>query len=100
MPIPQKCLPSPLLILSAAICMAIIPELALAAELDPLAQDQWQKRSLIVVTESADDPLLLKVRKALESPPMREAFRERDMVLYTVIAGNASRNDVTLSNQQ
>ena len=44
--------------------------------------------------EVTNDPA--KVRAALQEPALREGFRERDMVLFTVVAGQGRRNGQAL----
>ncbi|NQD81158.1 DUF4174 domain-containing protein, partial [Pseudomonas sp. CrR14] len=65
---------------------------------DPLQAERWKTRPLIVLAASADDPLLARVRQALQEPANREAFVERDMVLYTVVGQHGSRNDQRLDS--
>jgi hypothetical protein len=74
---------------------------AMAAESDnPLAQERWKTRPLIVIATSAGDPVFKQLTSSLEEPRNREAFIERDMVLYTVIGDRGQRNGVPLSQDQ
>lgn len=58
----------------------------LAADNDgPLTQDLGKSRPLIVIAPSTVDPTLVSLKKSLEEPATRQAFNERNMVLYTVI---------------
>lgn len=68
-----------------------------AAADNPLSAELWKTRPLVVLAERADDPLLAEVRTALQQPANREAFVEREMVLYTVIGDQGRRNDQPLS---
>ncbi|MCZ2497947.1 DUF4174 domain-containing protein [Xylophilus sp. Kf1] len=68
-----------------------------AADRNPLTAERWQTRPVVVVVPQANDPLLAKLRSTLDQPSGREAFRERDMVLYTVVAGSGSRNGEALT---
>ena len=68
----------------ATLLLSALPLLAHASE-DPLQAERWKTRPLIVLAAGADDPLLMRVQAALREPANREAFVERDMVLYTVI---------------
>lgn len=68
---------------------------ALAAD-DPLQAELWKTRPLILLADDASDPLLVRVREALAQPANREAFVERDMVLYTVVGKQGQRNDQPL----
>ena len=80
-----------------ALLSAALPLLAQAAD-DPLQAERWKTRPLIVLAASADDLLLARVRQALQEPANREAFVERDMVLYTVVGQHGSRNDQRLDS--
>jgi hypothetical protein len=44
--------------------------------------------------------MLVSVRNALSPTAMRDAFVDREMVLFTVVAGEASRNDQPLPKAQ
>ncbi|AVS75524.1 DUF4174 domain-containing protein [Paracidovorax cattleyae] len=59
---------------------------------NPLIAERWQTRPVVVVAPQEKAPLLAKVRAALQEPALREGFRERDMVLFTVVAGQGRRN--------
>lgn len=59
---------------------------------NPLTAERWQTRPVVVVVPQENAPLLAKVRAALREPALREGFRERDMVLFTVVAGQGRRN--------
>ena len=65
---------------------------AQASESNPLLAERWQSRPLIVIVPTAQDPTLMTLRAALGKPDTREAFVEREMVLYEIVAGAASRN--------
>ncbi|MDA8448280.1 DUF4174 domain-containing protein [Acidovorax sp. NCPPB 3859] len=62
------------------------------APANPLIAERWQTRPVAVVVPQENAPLLAKVRAALQEPALREGFRERDMVLFTVVAGQGRRN--------
>lgn len=79
----------------ATLLLLALPLLANASE-DPLQAERWKSRPLIVLAASADDPLLARVQAALQEPANREAFVERDMVLYTVIGQQGQRNEQPL----
>lgn len=79
----------------ATLLLSALPLLAQASD-DPLQAERWNTRPLIVLAASADDPLLARVQAALREPANREAFVERDMVLYTVIGQQGQRNDQPL----
>lgn len=72
----------------------------LAADGDsPLAQDRGRVRPLVVIAPSSVDPNLLKLRKALEEPANRDGFKQRGMVLYTVINTIGQRDGKDLDPQ-
>lgn len=72
----------------------------LAADGDsPLAQDRGRARPLVVIAPSSVDPNLLKLRKALEEPANRDGFKQRGMVLYTVINTIGQRDGKDLDPQ-
>lgn len=74
-----------------SVLLAALPVLVQAAD-DPLQAERWKTRPLVVLAASADDPLLTRVQAALQESANREAFVERDMVLYTVIGQQGQRN--------
>lgn len=76
----------------------LLSALAISAQAadDPLQAELWKTRPLILLADDANDPLLVRVREALAQPANREAFVERDMVLYTVVGKQAQRNDQPL----
>lgn len=75
----------------ATVLLLALPLLAQASD-DPLQAERWKTRPLIVLASSASDPMLTRVQAALQEPANREAFVERDMVLYTVIGQQGQRN--------
>ena len=85
------------LILRTAMALGLCAPLASAlADQNPLVEERWKTRPVVVVVPRADAPLLAQVRAALAEPAMREGFIERDMALYTVVAGEGRRNDQPL----
>ncbi len=85
------------LLIAATLGLAALPA---AADVNPLVAERWKTRPIVVVVPTADDALLRKVDTALQQTATREAFIERDMVLYTVAAGQGRRNEVRLSPAQ
>jgi len=67
---------------------------------NPLAAERWKTRPLILVAPTANDPQVTRLREALAQPANREAFVEREMVLYTVVGNAGSRNDQPLRPEQ
>lgn len=73
---------------------------ALAADGNPLEAERWKTRPLIVLAPRAADPLLRQVEAALAQTASREAFVDREMVLYRVVAGVGSRDGQALAPGQ
>lgn len=59
---------------------------------NPLVAERWKTRPIVVVVPHADHPLLRRVEATLAETAGREAFRDREMVLYTVVAGEGRRD--------
>lgn len=73
---------------------------AFAADSDnPLAQERGKSRPLIIIAPSTIDPTLVSLKKALDEPANREAFAQRNMVLFTVVNTIGERNGKTLDAQ-
>lgn len=75
----------------AALYLAL-PASAAVASTNPLAAERWNTRPIVVVVPRENDPLLIRVNSTLKETAAREAFRERDMALFTVVAGQGRRN--------
>ena len=58
----------------------------MAAEGDPLAQDKWKARVLVVLTGDSSGPALIGRKRQLES--LRGGAQERDLVLVQARAGS------------
>ncbi|RYF68577.1 MAG: DUF4174 domain-containing protein [Comamonadaceae bacterium] len=84
---------------AALVCCVALPAGVVAAT-NPLVAERWKTRPVVVVVPQAGDALLIKVQAALDEPASREGFRERDMTLYTVVAGQGSRNGRALDAAQ
>lgn len=67
---------------------------------NPLDAERWKTRPLILVAPTANDPQVTQLRAELAQPANREAFVEREMVLYTVVGDAGSRNDRPLRPEQ
>lgn len=91
--------PHPFIRAVAALSLALAAS-AVGAQSNPLEAERWKTRPVVVVAAQASDPLLTRLRAALDETAAREAFREREMVLYTVVAGAGRRNDQPLSAAQ
>lgn len=88
------------LALSLALPAGTLPAATVFADANPLTAERWKARPVVLVVAQDGDALLTKVRAALAQTAAREAFRERDMVLYTVVAGAGRRNDQALEAAQ
>lgn len=77
-----------------------LPAGAALADANPLSAERWKTRPVVLVVAQDGDALLTRVQAALAQTRAREAFRERDMVLYTVVAGAGRRNDEALGTAQ
>lgn len=78
----------------------LAPAFAAAAGDNPLVAERWKTRPVVLVVPSPDDPLLRRVQAALRETATREAFRDREMVLFTVVAGQGRRNERSLAERQ
>ncbi|RZL66393.1 MAG: DUF4174 domain-containing protein [Variovorax sp.] len=68
-----------------------------ASDSNPLVAERWKTRPVIVVVPTRDDALLRRVESALARTATREAFIDREMVLYTVAGGEGRRNAAPLA---
>lgn len=85
----------------AGLLTTLISGLATAQASDnPLEAERWKTRPLILVAPTSNDPQVVKLREELAQPASREAFAEREMVLYTVVGEAGSRNDQPLRPEQ
>ena len=86
--------------LATALALAA-PLAATATDRDnPLVAERWKTRPVVVVVPKPDDAMLKRVESALEKTATREAFADREMVLYTVVAGEGRRNQKRLPAAQ
>jgi len=85
--------------LTLATLLAVTGTLLAADNDTPLAQDRGQSRPLIIITQSALDPALVNLKKALDEPANRQAFNDRNMVLYTVVNLVGQRNGKDMDAQ-
>lgn len=85
---------------AAAVLALALPVGVPYAQGNPLEAERWKTRPVVVVVAQPGDPLLARLRATLGETAAREAFREREMVLYTVVAGEGRRNDQPLEQAQ
>lgn len=90
----------PLPMIRIALLASLALPLGASADANPLTAERWQTRPVVIVVPQPDDPLLRKVEATLSQTAGREAFREREMTLYTVVAGQGHRNDHALDAGQ
>jgi hypothetical protein len=65
--------------------LAVVSPLFAADGDSPLDMDKGRARPLIVIAPSTVDPTWVSLKKSLEEPDNKQAFTERNMVLYTVL---------------
>ncbi len=72
----------------------VVPMVAAAAAApeNPLVAERWKTRPIVVVVPTGQDALLRRIESALARTATREAFIDREMVLYTVVAGVGRRD--------
>lgn len=80
--------------------LCAVPLVAAAADGNPLVAERWKTRPVVVVVPAPGDALLTRVESALRQTATREAFIDREMVLYTVVGGKGRRNDKALGAAQ
>lgn len=85
--------------MAAALAVALPAAGAQGAD-NPLDAERWKTRPLVVAVPQETDPLLENVRSTLRQTAAREAFREREMVLYTVVRGRGERNGKPLDTAE
>ncbi|WPB59279.1 DUF4174 domain-containing protein [Xylophilus sp. GOD-11R] len=86
---------------AAGICLSMgLPVAAQAMDRNPLSAELWKTRPVVVVVPRQDDALLRRIDAALQQTATREAFVDREMVLYTVVDGKGERNRQPLDSRQ
>ncbi|MHC6225041.1 DUF4174 domain-containing protein [Pseudomonas sp. X10] len=72
----------------------------LAADSDaPLAQELGKSRPLVIIAPSTADPTLRGLNEALKDPATQAAFKERNLVLFSVAGMIGKREDKNLEQQ-
>ena len=77
-----------------------LPSAQAATGDNPLVAERWKTRPVVVVVPKRGDALLQRIESTLQQTAAREAFVEREMVLYTVVAGEGRRNAQPLNARQ
>lgn len=85
--------------LTLATLLAVAGPLFAADNDTPLAQERGRTRPLIVIAPSSIDPTLVSLKKSLAEPANSQAFKERNMVLYTVVNLMGQRDGKDLDAQ-
>ncbi|MGF6150245.1 DUF4174 domain-containing protein [Pseudomonas fluorescens] len=85
--------------LTLATLLAVAGPLFAADNDTPLAQERGRNRPLIVIAPSSIDPTLVSLKKSLAEPANSQAFKERNMVLYTVVNLMGQRDGKDLDAQ-
>jgi hypothetical protein len=78
----------------------VLSSAAMADTVNPLDAERWNTRPLVIVVPGPEDRLLKSLNEQLQKPENREAFLDREMVLYRVVDGRATRNDKPLPPDQ
>jgi len=92
-------MPMKTLMTSMALLLGMAGTQVMADTSNPLAAERWKSRPLILVAPNDRDETWRTFQEELMQPANREAFIEREMVLYTVIDGVGQRNGEPLSPQ-
>lgn len=71
-----------------------------AADDNPLVGERWHTRPLVLVVPAESDPMFVGLQAELRRDIVRAGFRERDMVLFTVVAGQGRREGQRLTDTQ
>ena len=66
----------------------------------PLTAEQNRSRPLVLVAPSPDDPAAVDLANALAQPQTAAALAERQVVVFTVLAGQGARAGVPLDRSQ
>ena len=82
-------------LVAAAAVLALLAATVRAAT-SPLAAEVGRARPLVVVAPGAPDPMALTLARELSRPPIRSALAERQVVVFTVLAGRGEREGVAL----
>ena len=100
MPIPFVSRRLAVLLPALAALTFALPHAQAASDGNPLVAERWKTRPVVVVVPRPGDAMLERVRSTLRQTAAREAFIEREMVLYTVVAGKGQRNETPLNARQ
>jgi hypothetical protein len=70
------------------------------ADNNPLVAERWQTRPLVVVIPGPEHPMLRDLQSQFRDPAMQQEFQEREMALFTVVAGKGQRAGVPMTPAQ
>lgn len=86
-------------LLGVGVLVTAVTTHVIAAD-NPLVAERWQTRPLVIVTPSPDHPILQDLQSQLRDPTVEQEFQERDMALFTVVAGQGQRAGIPLTPAQ
>jgi hypothetical protein len=87
------------MLLGLALGLTLAPR-AVPASVNPLSAERWHSRPLVLVAPRADDPSALALLHALEPPDMQAALADRQIVVFTILSGQGTRNGQRLDPAQ
>jgi hypothetical protein len=70
------------------------------AEDNPLVAERWKTRPLVVVVPSTEHPMWRDLQSQMRTAAVQAGFQEREMVLFTVVAGQGRRADAPMTPAQ
>lgn len=85
--------------LTLATLLALVGPVFAADSDAPLAKELGKARPLVVIAPSSADPTLRGLNEALKDPATHAAFKERNLVLYSVANMMGKREDKNLEQQ-
>lgn len=72
---------------------AMLASVSARAASNPLTVERGRSRPLVVVAPDASAPVALALQAALSQPETRAAFDERQVVVFSIVAGQGRRED-------
>ncbi len=87
-------------ILSLWMAVALFSSARAELAANPLLDELWKHRPLIISVPDAHHPMLAALRQKLSEPAIRAEFDTRKMVYYEVTGGLASREGEALRHDQ
>jgi len=87
------------ILLGLALGLSLTPR-TVPASVNPLSAERWHSRPLVLVAPRADDPAALALMHALGQPDLRAALADRQIIVFTVLAGHGERAGQRLDGGQ